>query len=294
MPKVSVVIPTLNAAAFIKELLISLQKQTVSVDEIVVIDSSSTDGTTSIVSTYGNVRIVVIPREDFNHGITRHKAFMETQGDIVCFLTQDALPSNERYLENLLQPFKNQDVALCTGRQRPRSDARRFVQLVQNYNYPEESNVRSLADVPSLGIKTFFASDVCSAYRRTAYLECGGFQEVNTSEDMLMAASFLKNGWLVAYVADAEVVHSHNLSFMQQYERNKEVGIFLELHASELLGVSETGEGVQLVKTVSAKLIHERLLGELLCFGCDCFARILGNKKGRALARRLMSAQDMS
>ena len=294
MPKISVIIPTLNAATFIKGLLESLQNQTVSVDEIIVIDSSSTDNTVSFASAYDCVRTIVISREDFNHGTTRHRAFIEAQGDIVCFLTQDALPLNERYLENLLQPFDNKKVALCSGRQLPKSEARRFVRLVQNYNYPEESNLRSMADIDSLGIKAFFASDVCSAYRRTAYLECGGFQEVNTNEDMLMAASLLKNGWLVAYAADAKVLHSHNLSFVQQYERNKEIGFFLETHASELMGVNEAGEGMRLVKSISAKLIHERSVGELLRFGCDCCARAFGNRKGRALAKKSMAAKEIN
>lgn len=292
MPKISIVIPTLNAAIFIKGLLESLQNQTVFVDEIIVVDSSSTDNTITLASTYDRVKTIVIPRENFNHGTTRHQAFMEAQGDIVCFLTQDALPLNERYLENLLQPFSNCKVALCSGRQRPKDDARKFVRLVQDYNYPKESNLRSISDVDSLGIKAFFASDVCSAYRRTAYLESGGFQEVNTNEDLLMAASFLKNGWLVAYAADAEVLHSHNLSFAQQYERNKEIGFFLETHTFELLGVRETGEGLRLVKSISAKLMHERSVGELLRFGCDCCARVLGNRKGRALAKKLIASKE--
>ena len=290
MIKTSIVIPTLNAASLIGILIEKLQNQTIKPDEIIVIDSSSDDETVSIASSYPYVKTIIIPREEFNHGATRHKALMETIGDYICFLTQDAVPSNERYLSNLLAPFDCENVALCTGRQESKKDAYRFVQLVQSFNYSDKPNVRNIDDISSLGIKAFFASDVCSAYRRTAYLECGGFKEVNTNEDMLMAATFLKNGWSVAYVPDAEVLHSHNLSFKQQYERNKEIGLFLETHSSDLMGVNETKEGVRLVWDAGAQLAKERQFGELLRFGSDCLARFMGNRRGRSLAKRASDA----
>lgn len=285
MSKISIVVPTLNAASCIGDLIASLLKQTICPSEIIVIDSSSTDSTVSIAASFPCVSTIVIPRKDFNHGKTRHEAFIASAGDFVCFMTQDAVPLGDKYLENLLAPFECPQVALCTGKQEPKDDAFRFVQLVQSFNYPNESNKRELKDVGSLGIKAFFASDACSAYRRTAYLECGGFEAVNTNEDMLMAATMLNNGWSIAYAANARVQHSHNLSFRQQYERNKQIGFFLETHASDLLNVKETGEGMQLVREVAAQLITEHAFGELLRFGGDCFARILGNRKGRAMGK---------
>ena len=85
-------------------------------------------------------------------------------------------------------------------------------------------------DLSKYGIKTFFASDVCSCYRRDAYLDCGGFDRVNTNEDMLMASRFVAAGCKVAYEPKAEVYHSHNLTPKEQYARNRAVGRFLEEH----------------------------------------------------------------
>lgn len=283
--RISVVIPTLNAGSEICSLIRKIKGQTVVPDEIIVVDSSSRDDTVRIAQEEGAV-IKVIRQEDFDHGGTRHDAFLMTKGDFVLFLTQDAVPASNDYIENLLMPFSDPMVALVSGRQLPKTDARRFEQLVRAFNYPDTSNVRTRDDFGRYGIKTFFASDVCSAYRKSAYIACGGFERpCNTNEDMAIAAAFIRAGYKVAYAADACVYHSHNMTPRQQYDRNKQVGIFLQRHEQLFEGVSETSEGARLVKKVSVQLIHERQFGELFAFGVDCVARLLGNRAGRRTVR---------
>ena len=174
----------------------------------------------------------------------------------------------------------------CRARQLPKSDAREFERLVRRYNYPDKSNVRDKSDLEKLGIKTFFASDACSAYRRTAYEAIGGFREVNTNEDMLIAAQLIHRGYKIAYAAKATVYHSHNLTLRQQYARNMEIGFFLESHAEELAYESEVREGSRLVSMVLRELVRERRYIELTAFVADCAARFLGNRAGRLGARR--------
>ena len=252
-------------------------------DEIVVVDSSSDDNTVDIVKNYSEVVINTIPRAQFNHGLTRDWAFKASLGSIVCFMTQDAMPANNQFVANLIRPIvENRDVAVSTGRQLPKQNARQFEKLVRTYNYNSKSEIRSIEDVPRLGIKTYYTSDVCAAYRRDAYLAVGGFGETDMSEDMLLAAKALKAGWRVAYAADAEVYHSHNFTPIQQFERNKAIGRFLENHSDLIVCASEIGEGSGLVKAVSRQLIKDGHFGELFAFGIDCVARFLGNRAGRA------------
>ncbi len=285
-PSLSVVIPTLNAAEEIGALLSKIESQSVRPREILVVDSSSEDGTAAEVAKHFGVEFLCIDRKDFNHGGTRDMALRRTAGDFVCFLTQDAVPASERYLEKLVAPMlADPDIALVSGRQLPKADARRFEQLVRGFNYPDAPSVRGKADLERYGIKTFFASDVCSCYRREAYLACGGFDAVNTNEDMLMAARFVADGLKVAYEPTAEVYHSHNLTPREQYARNRAVGRFLEEHADDLMRASEIGEGGKLVKAVSAQLLREGRIGEFFAFGVDCAARLFGNRKGRSEAR---------
>lgn len=284
---VSVIIPTLNAEHEIEDLLAALERQSLRPMEILVVDSASDDDTVSLVKMHEGIRLLQIERCDFNHGATRDMALRATTGDFVCFLTQDALPASDAYLERLVTPMVGDpSIALVSGRQLPKADARRFEQLVRSFNYPDSPSVRSKSDLNKCGIKTFFALDSCSAYRRTAYLDCGGFEYVNTNEDMLMAARFVASGLKVAYEPDAEVYHSHNLTPSQQFARNRAVGMFLESHSDDLMHASEIGEGGRLVKAVSSQLLREGNLTEFIAFGVDCCARLLGNRAGRRAARK--------
>ena len=284
---VSLIIPTLNAESEIEQLIDTLLGQSRVPDEIILVDSSSEDRTAEIASSYREVVVEVIDRRDFDHGLTRDWALRQSSGDIVCFMTQDAVPANDVFVEKLITPIlEDPSIAISSGRQLPKADARRFEQLVRAFNYTDESNVRSKDDVPRLGVKAYFATDVCAAYRRSAYLELGGFGRTDMSEDMLMAAKAVNSGWKVAYAADAEVYHSHNLTARQQYERNFAIGGFLERNADLLSCASEVGEGGRLAKDVAATLVREGNIPELLAFAVDCAARLAGNRAGRRKVRK--------
>ncbi|MBM6683715.1 glycosyltransferase family 2 protein [Collinsella intestinalis] len=283
---VGLVVPTLNAEKEIRTLLDAVMAQTRVPDDILIVDSSSDDDTVRIAESYPGVRTMTIRRENFDHGGTRQLALDEVEGDFILFLTQDAVPADEHYVENLLVPFADPLVAMVYGRQLPKPNARRCVQLVQKYNYPSKSNVRSADDIERLGIKAFFASDVCSAYRRSAYETIGGFpRPCATNEDMLAACRFLRAGHKVAYESNARIMHSHNLTLLAQYRRNRAVGEFLARYSEELNAPSEVDEGGRLVKTVANQLMQEGEICELCAFVVDCGARLIGNRVGRAVGK---------
>ncbi|RLB36056.1 MAG: glycosyltransferase family 2 protein, partial [Deltaproteobacteria bacterium] len=101
--KLSVIIPTLNAEKQIGLLLSKLYDQTLPPYEIIVVDSSSDDKTRAIAESAG-AKVLVIPRNDFRHGRTRNEAAKRAEGDILIFLTQDALPANDEMLSHLTAP----------------------------------------------------------------------------------------------------------------------------------------------------------------------------------------------
>lgn len=284
---VSVIIPTLNAGKTLKELLSTLMKQDYPIEDILVVDSSSDDGTVEICREYENVRVISIPQAEFDHGRTRDMALRKTKSELVVFLTQDAVPADGAFIRKLIAPLSDCSVAVSVGRQLPNRNATRVEALVRNYNYPPISSVRTAEDIPRLGIKAFFSSDSCAAYRRDVYLQLGGFDyPVKSNEDMFFAAKALQNGYRVAYTADARVYHSHDFSLREQYARNYLQGYEIERHRALLGEMSLNSEGMQLVKTVSRDLLKEKRLGAVLCFGLDCAARWLGNRNGKKAYRR--------
>lgn len=278
---VNVVIPTLNAEKFIETQLQKLSTQDYPISEITVIDSASEDHTVEICKKH-NVHLIQIQRKDFNHAKTRDMAIRRSKADIVVFLTQDAIPYNNQTIGNLVEALNQEGVVIATGRQVARDDATAFEKLIRNFNYPEVSSVKSKADIKRLGIKTFFFSDSFAAYNRKVYLELGGFEpSLKTNEDMFFAAKVIQNGYNVAYVSEAKVLHSHNFTLKQQYRRNYIEGYEIEKHKALLGNVSQESEGMKLVKYVSKELLSHGRFVSFIHFGFDCIARLAGSEAGR-------------
>lgn len=285
---VSVIIPTLNAEDRIRSVIESLISQTLKPDEIIVVDSESEDNTLNICMEFQEVQIIKVKRKDFDHGGTRDMALRKSKGDIVIFLTDDAVPANDRFIENLVRHLRSEDnIAVVSGRQTARADATKTERLVREFNYPLVSNIRQKSDIKTYGIKTYFCTDVCAAYDREIYLKLGGFEHpLKTNEDMFFAAAAINHGYKAGYAADAEVVHSHNFTLKQQYRRNYIQGYEMEKH-KELLGdVSAVSEGTKMVKEVSIKLLKNGDVFSFIYFGLDCLARLSGNRNGRKAALR--------
>lgn len=287
--KISLIVPTLNAGKYIEQLLQRLKDQTVPIDEIVVIDSESDDDTIAKAQKFDGVKTMSVLRKDFNHGGTRDLAIQQTTGDIILCITQDALPCDKFYVQRLVAPFANDEkIAMASGRQVPRPDATPIEKLTREFNYPEVCFTRSKDDIPRLGVKTFFASDCCSAYRRSAYEAIGGFDKhILINEDMKIAAQFIYAGYKIAYVGTAGVWHSHNYSLKQQYTRNFDVSVFMTMHPELFGNISATSEGIKMVKWVEKKLLSQGRFFSAAYYIVESGVKFLANRKGR-------SYQDMN
>lgn len=246
--RVSIIIPTLNASIYLEKLLSMLQIQEVKPLEIIIIDSSSEDNTIDVAKGFG-AKTVVIPRHAFNHGKTRNIAAAEANGEILIFMTQDAMPLNEKLLSNLIAPLQMSYIAATFGRHIPRSDASPLEVTARRFNYPDTASIKGIDDIKKFGIKTFFFSNVCSAIKKELFFKVGMFPEdIKINEDMLISAKLIVNGYKVAYVPDARVIHSHDYSLFRQFKRYFNIGSSLKRNRWILKYRRAEGEGISLVK----------------------------------------------
>jgi rhamnosyltransferase len=227
--KIVVCIPTKNAGPQFAELIRALQRQTLRVDEVLVIDSGSSDGTREVASRFG-VRVEVIPAGDFNHGGTRNLARRWMEADLYIFLTQDVLPADHSTLEHLVRPFREYpELGLSYARQLPRLASSPIEAFSRLFRYPSEAQLRKKSDADRFGIRTVACSNACAAYSRVAFDEVGGFPtDVIMCEDVYTAAKMLDLGYSLYYAADALVYHSHDYSMAQEFGRYFDVGVFYE------------------------------------------------------------------
>lgn len=230
-PRVAIIVPTLNAASLWERWVQGMRMQTFVPDQILIVDSSSTDGTVEKATAEG-YSVHRIDRKDFNHGGTRQLAIdLLDDIDIAVFLTQDAILVHPDSIKNIVASFEAADVGMAYGRQLPRQVAGPIEAHARLFNYPPESKYQSEADIPRLGLKAAFTSNSFAAYRVAALKAVGGFPaNVIVSEDMHVAARMIVAGWRVHYNAEAVVEHSHGYSPWQEFQRYFDVGAF---HARE-------------------------------------------------------------
>ncbi len=225
---ISVIIPTYNASKYLTSLLDKLCSQSIYPHmEIIVVDSSSTDETVSIAQKF-DIKVFIIPKEEFDHGGTRSKIGKLSSGEILVYLTQDALPYDNFTIEKLIKPFyKNPKIGAAFGRQIPYNYATPFAKHLRLFNYPSYSYIREFKDKDIYGSRVAFCSNSFAAYRRSALENIGWFKEkLIVSEDSYAVAKMLLNGYKVAYIAEAVVYHSHNYTLLQEFKRYFDIGVF--------------------------------------------------------------------
>ena len=112
--KISVVIRTYNEEKHIGEVLKSLNKQTYSNFEVIILDSQSTDNTIKIAQNY-DVRIEQIEKKEFNYSFASNKCVEYATGEIVCFLSGHSVPKRNNYLELANKVFQDERIGGCYG-----------------------------------------------------------------------------------------------------------------------------------------------------------------------------------
>ena len=248
--KIALVIPTLNAATDWKRFASALPTF-LSPEQVLIVDSSSADRTADLARAAG-FRLYVISREEFNHGGTRQLAAeLLPDAEFLIYLTQDAVLANADALDTLLRPFTDSKIAATFGRQLPHPGAGPIEAHARLFNYPAQSDVRTLESREEMGFKSVFISNSFAAYRREALMAIGGFpRNVIFGEDTITAAKLLLSGCKIAYVAEAQVYHSHCYSWKQDFKRYFDIGV---LHSRESWLLQEFGstggEGARFVRS---------------------------------------------
>ncbi len=255
---VDIIIPVYKPDEKLLSLVERLQKQDYEIETIRIINTKSNLPLPMIPMGPYPVEILEIEAADFDHGATRNMGARRSNADLLLFMTQDAVPADIHLVSSFVQVFKKyQDLNIAYGRQLPNQDCNVVERFTRRFNYPEESRIKSIQDLETMGIKTFFFSDVCGAYRRRAFLQRGGFDApIIFGEDLVHTAKCVLDGERVAYVAEAKVYHSHNYNCLQQFHRNFDGGVVQAAYPEIFKDIPSEGEGVKLVKKTAAYLIH--------------------------------------
>ncbi len=247
--EVDVLIPVYRPDGKLTELLKRLKMQNYPIHRVILMNTEEKHFPTELTGIWDRVEVYHLAKEEFDHGGTRDRGVRMSTADLVVCMTQDAMPADETLIEELVKPFDDPEVWAAYARQLPNGDCREVEKYTRSFNYPEQSMVKTKEDLDRLGIKTFFCSNVCAAWRREKYLELGGFvKHTIFNEDMILAGTMIKQGGKIAYCAKAKVIHSHNYSAFQQFHRNFDLAVSQTMYPEVFGGIRSESEGIKLVK----------------------------------------------
>ena len=298
MKTVDVIIPAYRPGQEFEQLLKRLQEQEHRPEKILVMNTEKEYWKQEWEEKFPLVEVHHLTKQEFDHGGTRKRASELSKAEIMLFMTQDALPANRKLIGNLVKALQEETVGAAYARQLPKADCRFLEKYTRSFNYPEESSVKYEKDVAKYGIKTYFCSNVCAAYKKEIYASLGGFVErAIFNEDMIYAGNMVKAGYGVAYAADACVYHSHNYSAIQQVHRNFDLGVSQAEHPEIFSGVPSEGEGIRLVKKSMAYLCKTGriwLIPQLFLQSAGKYAGYFLGKRYQKLPKKLILKLTMN
>lgn len=279
---ISVIIPTRNAEKYIQNLIEKLRTQNKKIKEIIIIDTASKDKTKEICEKYDFVKFIQIKDGEFDHGGTRNRAAKEATGDILVFMTQDAYPEDNTFIDCLTKNLGENGISAAYGRQKPRKNAKDLEKFARTFNYGNKDIIKSKDDIAKLGVKTFFLSNVCSAFVKTDFWDVGGFPEKTImNEDMIISSKLIFSDKKVLYASKASVIHSHEYTYRQQFKRNFDVGVVFTDSNQYFYNVKSESEGIKYVKQAAHYLVKNKKGYMIPHLIIDSGFRFIGYKMGK-------------
>ncbi len=218
-PIASIVIRCYNEEEYIGRLLSGITEQTLADKvEIIVVDSGSTDATVSIASQFPT-KIVSIDPEEFSFGRALNIGCAEASGEFIVAASAHVYPVYSDWLERLLAPFEDPEVALSYGKQRGNEVTKYSEHQVFARWFPETSDYDQ--NHP-------FCNNANAAIRRVLWEEMPYNEELTGLEDLDWAKWAMQRGYKIAYAADAPIIHVHDETPSDIFNRYRREAIALK------------------------------------------------------------------
>jgi GT2 family glycosyltransferase len=229
-PGVSVVIKTYDDSAVaargsfptLPELLMdtlrALETQTLPPQEVLVVDSSPGDGIARVIERYAStsppggeltIRHMRMDWASFSYPRALNLGVQAAQCEVVVSLSGDATPANGEWLEKLVAPLRDPQVAGAFSRQVARPGSR----LVWAERFRLWWRYRSQATAVRRADPIF--SNASSAFRWDLAVRFPFDESLAELEDYAWARTMQREGYGIAYVGESQVYHSHRRSSLR-------------------------------------------------------------------------------
>jgi rhamnosyltransferase len=219
-PVLSIVIPVKDGGRELETCLSAIASQKIDDEvQIIVVDSGSTDGSVEFARAHGAV-VREIPPSEFSHGAARNLGASLARGEVLVFLSQDAVPVEDRWLERLIRPVRDDSqVAGVYGRQLAQDDASPPERYFLDFLYGPDARRQRADDTDALTMESTLFSNVNAAMPRALWERFPFVEDIIMSEDQDWSRRVLLEGFCIVYEPEAIVRHSHNYSLLGAFRR---------------------------------------------------------------------------
>ncbi|MFC7396029.1 glycosyltransferase [Chelatococcus sp. GCM10030263] len=211
LPAVSLIINTLNRAAYLASTLSALKLLRYGAFEVIVVNGPSDDGTDAILAAYGD-QIRIARCDTANIAASRNIGLGLAGGDIVAFIDDDAIPE-PGWLDALVKPFRDPRVGAAGGFVRDRTGLHFQARVI---TCDRTGRLESFATAEAAGLdqhpgapRVLALTGANIAFRRDLLLELGGFDENYRYllDETDLNFRIMDAGYLNVVVPQAEVHH---------------------------------------------------------------------------------------
>lgn len=214
-PPCSLVIRSYNEEKHIENLLAGIMAQSVKGVEVILVDSGSTDSTLSIAAQYP-VQVLRIAPEEFSFGYSLNIGCDAASSDVIVLASAHVYPLYMDWLEYLIAPFTDPEVALVYGKQRSAPDSWYAEQQIYRKWFPDHSIAEQCHP---------FCNNANAAIRRSLWKKASYNTDLTGLEDLEWAKRHFEAGLKIVYSAEAEIVHVHDEQPLQIFNRYRREAI---------------------------------------------------------------------
>lgn len=216
MFEISIIIPFKDEIKMLNSLIEAIKNQkTLLTFEIIILDSSDNDFQRELKIFDISFQWIKINPKEFNHGATRNFGLSFTDSKFIIFTVQDAVPTDEKWLGNLIRPLiENNLDAICGKQIVPHHPKKNPIEWSRPIDKPslkiidlESDEFLSLSKYEKHLLSSW--DNVNAAYRRDS-LNKLPFQNVMFGEDAQWAYDALLNNYKIAYTGFSSVEHYHH------------------------------------------------------------------------------------
>lgn len=246
--KASIIVRTKNEERWIGQCLSAIEKQSYKNKEVILVDNDSTDKTVLIASNFDVKHVNYSPVGGFKPGESINIGIDESDGEFIVIISGHCIPTNDKWLETLIQNVGEEGVAGVYGRQEPLS-------------FTSNLDKRDLAITFGLDkkiqYKDPFFHNANSAITRAIWKKFPFDAECTNIEDRIWGRKLISAGYKIIYEPEASVFHHHGIHHGLNEDRaNNIVRIMGSISDKQTIGNGVDELNIAAFIPIRGELIH--------------------------------------